>query len=257
MKISIPECEWAKHIVDISVDGASGYQWNGPASNKAGFIKGVVDLPPGSLVMAFRLKANAVKNKAALYAAIDGPRLYQLAITTGDANWSSILRPKAEEFLAYNIHKRAALVCHRLLTALGASTSLTTGVPNTDEDLRNESAQLMLLRRKYMVMGDQADLQNNSGALRRGGDLGAVLDDIPEPSRELYDPAMFTDPVPEFVRSSFRLWIGRMVRENSLSKEDVHRLIGASIDEMVSAAEDTRDDSPWRLATAERRISTK
>jgi hypothetical protein len=255
MKIIIPECEWAKHIDNIQVDGASGYQWNGPKSNKSGFISGSVELPPGSLVIAYRLKANAVKGKAALYAAIDGPRIYQLAITTGDHNWSSTLRPKAEEFLSVNHNLRAAMICHRLITALSSSTTLMTGVPAQDEDVQNEINQLILLRRKYMVVGDHQEKM--SGPTAKFSSLEEALNTPPVAPLETYDPASFVSPVPEFIRSSFRLWIGRMVRENDLSKEDVHRLIGASIDEMVTADEETRDDSPWRAVVAERRIATR
>lgn len=255
MKIIIPDCEWAKHVDNIQVDGASGYQWNGPKANKSGFISGSVELPPGSLVIAYRLKANAVKGKAALYAAIDGPRIYQLAITSGDQNWSSTLRPKAEEFLAVNQNIRAAMICHRLITALGSSTTLMTGSPPLDEDIQNEINQLILLRRKYMVIGDHQDKM--TGPTAKFSSLESALEAPPAEAAPTYDPASFVSPVPEFVRGSFRLWIGRMVRENGLSKEDVHRLIGASIDEMVTVAEETREDSPWRAVVAERRIATR
>lgn len=243
MKVLLPEAMWIKHVETITPEGSSGYAWNGPGKNRAGFISGTADLPDGALVVAHKLKANAVKDCTALYAVISGPRIVQLGICDANKEWSDVLRGKAEEFLASPANTRCVAICQRLIRVHQATLTIKPTIPA--EDIRNEIALLSLLCQKYAQLTEPleaggSELAAAAALVRVGGGQEAI-----------------DEAIARFINSGFRLWINRMVRENDLSQEDVRRIIGASVEEMVSAEEVTRADSPWKYTTPERRLQLK
>lgn len=244
MKVILPEANWLKHVESITPEGSSGYTWNGPANNRSGFIgsgsSSSVELPDGALIVAHKLKAKAVAGCTALYAVISGPRIVQLGICDSNKEWSDVLRPKAEEFLASPLHIRCVTVCQRLIRVHQATLTAKPGIPS--DDIRNEMSQLVLLAQKYAQLNET--ITPDASSLQ----VAAAM------ARATPNPEVTIQAVERFITASFRLWINRMVRENSLSQEDVRRIIGASVDEMVTAEEVQRPDSPWRQSTPERRL---
>jgi len=248
MKVILPEASWLKHVESITPEGSSGYTWNGPANNRSGFIgsgvsSAAVELLDGALIVAHKLKAKAVAGCTALYAVISGPRIVQLGICDANKEWSDVLRPKAEEFLASPPHIRCVTVCQRLIRVHQGTLTTRPNIPN--DDIRDEMAQLTLLAQKYSQLSEAI------------GPEASALQVAAAMARATPSPEAVAQTVERFITASFRLWINRMVRENGLSQEDVRRIIGASVEEMVTAEEVRRPDSPWRQSTPERRLRLK
>lgn len=218
--LTVPDCEWAKHVASITESGTSGWQWNGPKSNPSGFLALGRPVPyiPGDLFVCYKLKAARDKGQTAIFTCVSGPRLYKLASTSG-YEWSSVLRAQAEEFLKVEQEQRAVWICSQLIQQLQRHTSLS------DAD-REELSNLLLLQRLYLSKGQEAKrlltTQQTRGTQSQA--VEAALDTLT--SEMGADVAELIQSANEaFVTDSFGIWLSRMSRTTGLDSEELYNAL--------------------------------